>query len=85
MYIYIYVYIGESDSLANYYYIYASNLNQQTFMHRYDMSILYIYAHMHFTLVSQIAVHMITINHKGFFFRLEELEQNPKGSHPQIT
>ena len=27
IYVYIYIYIGESDSLANYYYIHASNLN----------------------------------------------------------
>ena len=43
--LYIYIYIGESDSLANYYYIHASNLNQQAFMHRYNMSIIYICTH----------------------------------------
>ena len=58
---YIYIYIGESDSLANYYYIYANNLNQQALMHRYNISIIYKYAHMHFTLVSQIVVYMIMI------------------------
>ena len=35
-------------------------------MHRYNIFTIYKYAHMHFTLVSQIAVHMITIKHKGF-------------------
>ena len=83
MYIYIYIHIGESDSLANYYYIHASNLNQQAFMHRYNMSIIYICTHAFHASVTNRSLYDNDKNIKAF--RLEELEQNPKSSHPRIT